>query len=175
MRNSSGPGQWSMSDTWRTAFFRQAQSDYFMALDLRRSGAPACHWLHFLQMSAEKLAKGYACSRMGGQPRTTHAGFTRFLQFVALKDERLRVQWRTKNPRRASYQEMVCSLTHVGLLIEHLAPSLADRGPNPEYPWEQGIHVLAPIDYSFPEIIIQWGPQLENLFRFLDTCFRTLN
>jgi len=35
--------------------------------------------------------------------------------------------------------------------IEMLAPTLAQDGPNPEYPWlDNSGHILVPIDYSFP-------------------------
>ncbi len=164
-----------MPETWRSAFIRQARADYIWARELRNAGAPTCHWLHFLQMAAEKLAKGYTCSRTGGQPRTTHVGFTRFLQSIAPKDQRLRSEWQTRNRHFTAYKEMVRSLIHVGHAIEQLAPALAGQGPNPEYPWEYESRILAPVDFSFPEITTKAGPQLENLFRFLDTCFRTLN
>ena len=44
---------------WRTAYLEQAKSDYAMLLKLNRDEAPLCHRLHYLQMTTEKMAKGF--------------------------------------------------------------------------------------------------------------------
>ncbi len=50
---------------WRTANLTQARSDFEMLQTLSRQQAPPCHQLHYLQMSTEKLAKGFSTPPMG--------------------------------------------------------------------------------------------------------------
>jgi len=164
-----------MPNTWRSAFLKQAQADFTMARKLRTQGEATCHWLHYLQMATEKLAKGYACSELGGAPPHTHCGFTRFIQRGAPSDGRLLAVWGRESRSRKVFRSQVRRLVPVARLIESLTPALALSGPNPEYPWKDynGIHV--PVEYPFAELSEKCAPQIENLFRFLDTCFRTLN
>ena len=62
-------------DLW----WRQAQSDHRLFVQLRRNGAHKCHLLHYLQMSTEKLSKAYLW-RSGHAPPRSHTGFVRFLR-----------------------------------------------------------------------------------------------
>lgn len=153
----------------------QAQADLLMAKKLRRQGEATCHWLHYLQMATEKLAKGYASSELGGPPPHTHSGFTRFIQRGAPSDGRLLAVWGRESRSRKVFRSQVRRLVPVARLIERLAPALALSGPNPEYPWEDHRGVQVPVEYPFPELSEKSAPQIENLFRFLDTCFRALD
>jgi hypothetical protein len=47
--------------SWRDAFFVQAWSDYAVFEIMDDNNYPRCHVLHYLQMTTEKLAKGYLC------------------------------------------------------------------------------------------------------------------
>jgi hypothetical protein len=52
-----------------------------------------------------------------------------------------------KSQQRAQFKALL-SLAHE---IELLAPSLAQHGPNPEYPWQEPSgNILVPADYPFP-------------------------
>lgn len=44
---------------WARAYARQARSDRDIYEILVKQGAPRCHQVHYLQMAAEKVAKGY--------------------------------------------------------------------------------------------------------------------
>lgn len=46
---------------WRTGYLRQARADYDMLLFLLKTGEEValCQKLHYLQMTTEKLAKGF--------------------------------------------------------------------------------------------------------------------
>lgn len=57
---------------WRAAYFQQAKSDYEMLLKLMsEEGTPACQSLHYLQMTTEKLAKGFL-TQPGGLTTQKH-------------------------------------------------------------------------------------------------------
>jgi hypothetical protein len=62
--------------------------------------------------------------------------------------------------------------------IEILAPTLAQAGPNPEYPWLDNTgQILVPIDYSFPLIKLlqsQPGTQLLRHIRYFFIAFEKL-
>jgi hypothetical protein len=163
-----------MPNSWRSAFLKQAQADFTMAKKLRRQGDATCHWLHYLQMATEKLAKGYTCSELGNAPPHTHSGFTRFIQKGAPSDGRLWAVWGRDLKSRRVFRTQVRRLVPVARLIESLAPALAQSGPNPEYPWEDLGGIQVPVEYPFSELSEKSAPQIENLFRFLDTCFRAL-
>lgn len=65
--------------TEQEAFLAQASSDYEVfriLLDFDRADVPACHPLHYLQMSTEKLAK--AAMLALGQPleKLSHVAFS---------------------------------------------------------------------------------------------------
>lgn len=69
-----------MAQDWRTAYFRQAGSDYDTFLLLETSGAAFCQQLHYLQMTTEKLAKGFVTSPGGPQQPKVHRGYRNFIQ-----------------------------------------------------------------------------------------------
>ncbi len=76
-----------MAQDWRTAYFRQAQSDCQTFQILEASGASFCQQLHYLQMTTEKLAKGFATAPAGPQQPKTHRGYVQFLQQVKRRAE----------------------------------------------------------------------------------------
>ena len=69
---------------WRSAYFQQALSDYdvFKLLNTQENNVPFCHRLHYLQMTTEKLAKGFLSPSDGTAPARVHYAFARFLQTV---------------------------------------------------------------------------------------------
>jgi len=73
-----------VADDWRTAFLLQARSDHAafrLLLDAARNDpALLCQCLHYLQMTTEKLAKGFLTPPNGPRPPAVHHAFTRFVQ-----------------------------------------------------------------------------------------------
>ena len=56
--------------------------------------------------------------------------------------------------------------------IEHLAPALAEDGPNAEYPWEDSREkVYAPAEYPFPVLTNLKSPKGCNLMKFIRIFF----
>lgn len=73
-----------MALDWRTAYFQQARSDYDVLLKLiGEQDVPACHCLHYLQMTTEKLAKGFLTQPGGTRYPKTHNAFAQFVKKVA--------------------------------------------------------------------------------------------
>ncbi len=60
-------------------WWKEAQSDLALFIQLRRAGAHECHLLHYMQMATEKLSKAYLW-RSGHAPPKVHTGFVRFLR-----------------------------------------------------------------------------------------------
>lgn len=162
-----------MGNPWRAAFLLQARSDFDMAKELRKAGAPDCHWLHFLQMATEKLSKGVSCSptKMDAPPRS-HRGFSVFIRKEARRAEGLRRFLKLELDQFRRNLETLEPIVHE---IERLAPAIAGDGPNAEYPWAAPGMVQAPVSYRFPEITVWNGPHLDRLYRLLEGCFRVFH
>jgi len=127
-------------------FLVQARSSFDVFQLLRKTASlPACHALHYLQMSTELLAKAHA--RKLGAKDLTHRAFVPFLRSLAtnrkaqtlLGLERLNEQW----------EQLIRKAVRLAESIEKLAPTLAHDGPNPEYPWPRADPRTAPAEYDF--------------------------
>jgi hypothetical protein len=138
--------------TWRSAFLQQARSDNAIRRLLNREKAAYSHQLHYLQMTAEKLAKGVMTpeNSMDG-PRVSHAALVRALQILRIRpDIRRQLQFASA----AAFGSYIDSILPIAHRIERLAPNLAGKTrPNPEYPWKprSNAEVFAPCDYAFAD------------------------
>ena len=111
-------------------------------------GAERCHWLHYLQMTSEKLAKAYL-TPPGGSPPMSHEMLVRLVRFLS-KTPRLRRRLGLASTARANAYAV--GLLPVAERVQGLAPSAAHRSArNPEYPWQPqpDADVVAPADYPF--------------------------
>jgi hypothetical protein len=117
---------------------------------IRGKGIAQCHSLHYLQMVSEKIAKAYFW-RSGSPPPQSHAGFVQFLRFLGQIRERDRE--RIANlftfSRFANFQNWIRAVLPIAYDLERLAPSLANNGPNPEYPWPHAEPLYAPANHNF--------------------------
>jgi hypothetical protein len=99
--------------TEREAFLLQAASDYrAFQLLLRdsRSEVPACHPLHYLQMSTEKIAKA-AMIALGQRPDgLTHVAFSRLPSILARSDLATRLGYRNSKSFRQFLKKKLQSL-----------------------------------------------------------------
>ena len=142
---TSGPGDWAR------AYYVQARSDWAAYGRLQRTDLPACHRLHYLQMTLEKLGKAFLihAGRLDPEQVTSHKAFTTYLQ-TARYDRPLAAALGLRN-RRHSYQSFK-NLSAVARAVEGLQPQLAQKGPNVEYPWvdPQG-SVQVPANYPFAD------------------------
>jgi hypothetical protein len=133
------------------AFIAQARSDWQTFELLAALAIPACHRLHFLQMTCEKVAKAYRLRDTKGDVKTlvsSHTGFEKFVGAFALtlKDE---YEGRDDQLRRSTQ-----SWRRYAREVEKLAPAI-DRAASPEnaeYPWQVGDRVVVPCTYSFPNL-----------------------
>ena len=134
---------------WDDAYIEQARSDWGVYQVLVKNACSACHQLHYLQMTVEKLGK--AALLRSGIPlhnvRGTHRAFVRFMQLSA----RSRALQREFRMNARQLQAYIQGLLPIANQIERLAPALAQGGPNAEYPWEVPTgQVLTPASYRFP-------------------------
>jgi hypothetical protein len=130
-------------------WWRQAQSDYAIFVQLRRTGVHECHLLHYIQMATEKLSKAYLW-RSGHAPPKSHAGFVRFLR--ALLDRRVeldRIATVLGFRRREDLDSWVRSVQPLTYSLQNLAPAEALNGPNPEYPWPHEAPAQCPVGHTF--------------------------
>ena len=156
---------------WRTAYLQQARSDYELLLRLLQDNdVPLCHQLHYLQMTTEKLAKGFFARPGGPRPPKTHDAFARFVKKYARLDPTLQQACGIGN--MSQYAEYLEGLREIAQKIENLSPE-GDDHPNPEYPWEQGGGILLPLTYPFADLdLLQQSAKMVKLMRFLGTCFQ---
>jgi hypothetical protein len=156
--------------TWRSAFHKQARSDYAIFKHLNRTERPFCQQLHYLQMATEKLAKGFLFDPQNPvRPRFVHAAFVRFIR-DAKNMPQMRKAFGLNDKQFRSYIE---GLLPKALLIQQLAPTGDMNKPNPEYPWEQNGTVISPLDYTYP--LLGWGDYTMNkMLKFIEKCFEII-
>jgi hypothetical protein len=138
-----------MNDAQRL-WWRQAQSDHALFVQLRRGGSPECHLLHYLQMATEKLSKAYLW-RSGHAPPRTHTRFVRFLR--ALLDRRAaeldRIAKILRFNRRQDLENWAPNVLALAYSLQNIAPAEAGNGPNPEYPWPHEAPIQCPVGHAF--------------------------
>lgn len=162
-----------MAIDWRSAYFAQARSDYETFQLLHRHNAPLCQCLHYLQMTTEKLAKGFRTEPgnrqhpVGLPHASTHNAFVTFMR-IAKGNTALRRICRFK--QAAQFSAYIDSLLPIAQEIENLAPANVLNAPNPEYPWDAGGVVTAPIEHAFVKLDLK-NPKMIKIVEFLDRCF----
>ncbi|MFH0826124.1 MAG: hypothetical protein V2B18_25515 [Pseudomonadota bacterium] len=159
---------------WRDAFFKQAWSDYTVFQAMNGSPYPRCHMLHYLQMTTEKLAKGFLCDFSGedAPSRKTHIAFSLFLRVSKSKGSFHQLLGYERNSPR--YRAYVDTLLPLAERIEHLAPVGGNLNQmNPEYPWvhDDG-RVRCPAECDFSDFsrkdIVRMNRFISDLFRVFD-------
>lgn len=141
-----------------------------MLLLLNSQSAATCHRLHYLQMSTEKLAKGFQSDpTTNSRPIRSHKAFVRFMQLAKSRPE-LRNRYGRSSDQFAA---MIDSLLPLARRIEELAPAGDQDAPNPEYPWEDGGVIRVPVESAFADIDFT-SPQMLKLLRFLEACFELI-
>lgn len=135
---------------YQESWWRQASSDHEVFELLRGEGVAQCHTLHYLQMVTEKIAKAYLW-RSGNPPPRSHSGFVQFLRFLGQirPADRDRIAHLFKFTQFADLQKWIRTALPIAYELEHLAPALANDGPNPEYPWPHDKPVNAPVRHHF--------------------------
>ncbi len=131
-------------------WWRQAESDFDVYGRMRRGGFSACHILHYLQMTTEKLSKAYLW-RAGHSPPKVHTGFVRFLRAIATRTdaELERIAPLLRFGRAHDFELWIKSVLPLAYRIQNLAPAEAGDGPNPEYPWPHEVPLHTPVRYEF--------------------------
>jgi hypothetical protein len=157
--------------TWRDAYLQQAWSDFQVYRHLNAKGCALCHQLHYLQMTTEKLAKGFQCPIGGAPYPKTHRAFMKFMQNIKQRPILYfgRLQFKSRN----QFSSHIQSLLPIADLIEKLAPVGGDYDKiNPEYPWtDSANNIYCPVSYGFPEFrtrareLLMIQNLLINLFR----------
>lgn len=153
-------------DAEQALYLKQARSD-LRAFDLLQS-ADYCHQVHYLQMATEKLAKAYFWR--AGQPlKKRHDYFLKFMRAIGGDGNVGKVVGIKTSDHWEAYIDGILPVAQV---IEAMAPSEADDGPNAEYPWPHEAPTDAPASYRFPLTDELFSPRGK---RFLDILRRLLN
>jgi hypothetical protein len=130
-------------------FLVQARSDFavFELLQkLQRKGdLPACHALHYLQMATELLGKAYAWRH--GPQAMTHRAFVPFL--LGLSTNRNAQKTLGLQGHNANWEQLIRKSSALAEQVQRLAPTLAQNGPNPEYPWPPAAPAHVPAEHRF--------------------------
>lgn len=107
-----------------------------------------CHALHYLQMSTELLGKAGAWKN--GPTDLSHKALVAFLRRLAAnKKAQKQLGYDGQNENWAHTLRKIIPIAES---LQKLAPTLAENGPNPEYPWPKypEVPVTAPVEYNFP-------------------------
>lgn len=156
---------------WAAAFFAQAESDWPCYQQLsEKLSLPACHALHALQMTLEKLGKALRLAEgsLGpGDVARSHLGLAKYLQAARFDHELASFLGMTRGQFAAACRQM----TPLVERLERLHPQLAS-GPNVEYPWARPDgRVVAPARFSFGEINLLRTPSGGKLLNFSTRVF----
>ena len=154
-------------------WWKQAASDFAVFHHLQSHGDPICHCLHYLQMATEKLGKAYLW-KLGSAPPANHAGFAQFMQGLGQvrREERDRIGVHFGFKRFNDLRHWIRGVMPLVHEIHKLAPSNANDGPNPEYPWPHAAPHSIPLDFKFPVWNQLTTGQGRTLLLFLNTAFR---
>jgi len=152
---------------WANAYLEQARSDWATYQVIVKNTCAACHELHYLQMTTEKLGKAallrsgtVSVDRLG----RTHKAFVSFLQLAA-RNHNLQRGFSMRGQQLRLHIQGVLPIAHQ---IERLAPTLSQDGPNAEYPWKTPSgEVLAPACYVFPVAEELRGPEGRKLLKLI--------
>jgi len=154
---------------WDNAYLEQARSDWKTYNIIEEYSDAACHGLHYLQMTTEKLGKA-ALLRSGSSKldsvQQNHRGFTSLLRMVS-RSSALQYEFKMNSSQLKQHiQEML----PVAYVVEHLAPALANKGPNAEYPWETPTReVICPASFVFPVVQELRSPKGLKLLKLITT------
>lgn len=131
-------------------WWRQSNSDYDAFVLMAKSGMPVCHAIHYLQMSSEKLAKAYLW-KSGKPPLRSHKGFVQFLKMLGAisSGKRPALTASMGYEKYSEIQNWVKYSLSIARELERLAPSLAEDGENPEYPWPHENPISTPVSHTF--------------------------
>jgi hypothetical protein len=119
-------------------------------------------------MASEKLGKAFLVAGHSSLEKITktHAAFVKFMQIAGNNRKLQKALGMKKSQQRALFK----TLMPFAYEIELMAPTLAQRGPNPEYPWEEvSGNILAPADHSFPLVKrLHQTPQGLQLLKYVE-------
>jgi len=134
----------------QSLWWKQAQSDFNLFLQLRHGGAQECHLLHYLQMATEKISKAYLW-RSKNPPPKTHIGFVRFLKALLSRPSKEvdRIANTLGFGRKQDLVRWVSRVQPLAHALQKIAPAEAGNGPNAEYPWPQEDPKECPTEYKF--------------------------
>lgn len=173
--------------TERDAFLAQAISDYRtfrLLLRFSRAEVPECHPLHYLQMSAEKVAKAamIALGRKG--EGLTHVAFSKLPTIIARSDVARRLGYRNGK----SFRQFLKKAAPIFREIDELSPAIGTRSaalassqqPNVEYPWQardrdQKMVWYAPATSHWSLIRRLESGEGAEVLRFIETLIRRFN
>jgi len=164
----------TMALNWRRAFLKQAISDLRVATEMaKRENVEDCHRIRYLQMAAEKFAKGFQTSGQN-QPPTIHPVFDRFVRTLRNNPRRFKglseiVAAKPLWNRTQYLKRIVRNATRLVNLIPKKS-----GGPNSEYPWlardNQGNETVAvPCEFKFG---VPYDISYSHLLEFLNLCER---
>jgi len=132
-------------------FLVQARSAFevYQLLNSKQSSKQSlhhCHALHYLQMATELLSKANAWkSGPIGKSHKALVTFLRNLSSNAKAQNQLGYEGQNEN-----WIHTIRKITPIAESLQKMAPSLANDGPNPEYPWPSGAPITTPVEYTFP-------------------------
>jgi hypothetical protein len=131
-------------------WWEQAKSDYEIFELLRGEGAAACHCLHYLQMSTEKIAKASFWAN-NLPPAMSHVGFAQYLRRFGStpRNERRRIAELFEFGRFDGFQTWIRGIIPLARQIEQVSPAAAQDGPNSEYPWPHDAPIECPALFEF--------------------------
>jgi len=154
---------------WQIAFLKQARIEWEAYQRARQSRWPDCLQLHLLQMATEKLGKALLFAGHSKLERLirSHAAFVKFMQ-VAGNNSNLQARLSMTHSQLKNHFKRLLPLAYE---IESLAPTLAQDGPNPEYPWlDKSGRLQVPGEYTFPLIKSLQTSHGVKLLKDIENC-----
>ncbi len=154
---------------YQKLWWEQAKSDFSVFVLLSKQPVSPCHLLHYLQMSTEKLLKAYLWSSGSSSPKS-HKGIVSLLRLwnsIHKEKKQQRIAKVFSSLKYNKFQNRIRWIMPIAHGLENLAPTLADKGPNTEYPWPHESPTHAPVNHDFAEWKMLETPCGRDLLRVI--------
>lgn len=137
-------------DEWSRAYAKQGASDLSTYQVLRERQVHPCHWLHYLQMASEKIAKAHQFRHTYKDIEsllTQHQGLIEFINTYYRSPE-MKARFAGREEQLRSMQR---DLTAFAAELQKLAPAVdREKSPsNAEYPWSNGVTLTVPCEHTY--------------------------
>lgn len=133
--------------SWKSAFYKQAKNDFETFKFLRFHNKEACHQLHYLQMTFEKISKAHLASSDGSRPKPVPSVLLKFIDHL----KRNRYYREQLGNSQKQFETVLRKVRPMAQYLEEIVPKANNEtSESTEYPWIGINHeLIVPCNHHF--------------------------